>query len=163
MPSALSNFSDLNVRSKDAGIRATGQYRFPLFGGEQTIEGDVARIEYKESGGTDGRFQEYRHTNYLIALDSKWNGPWRTAIAYTAAGAGSCSLFGGVLPCSTSGLDGKQFSLGGSYSFSPRTSLFALYAKLWNGHSAQYNNLDGSDAAIGADIQQIAFGILHSF
>jgi hypothetical protein len=41
--------------------------------------------------------------------------------------------------------------------------VFALVAKLWNGHSAQYNNLDGSDAAAGADIQQIALGILHSF
>ena len=163
VPSALSNVNDLNARSKDTGIRLTGQYRFALFGGDQTVEGDVAEIEYKESGGKNGRFQKYRHTTYAIGLDSKWNGPWRTAIAYTAASAGSCSLFGGVLPCNTSGLDGKQFAVGASYSFSPRTAVFALVAKLWNGHSGQYNNLDGSDAAIGADIQQIALGILHNF
>ncbi len=163
VPSALSNFSDPNARSKDTGIRATGQYRFPLIGGEQTIEVDVAEIEYKESGGKDGRFEKYRHTTYAVGLDSKWNGPWRTAIAYTAASAGSCSLFGGVLPCSTNGLDGKQLSVGASYSFSQRTAVFALVAKLWNGHSAQYNNLDGSDASLGSDIQQIALGILHSF
>ena len=43
------------------------------------------------------------------------------------------------------------------------TYLFALYAKLWNGRAAQYNNIDGFDVPPGADPQQLAFGITHSF
>jgi len=162
VPTALSNFTDLNAHSKDWASRLTGQYRFNLFGGDQTIEGDVAWLQYKETGGRNGRFEDYKHVTYLISLDSKWAGPWRTAVAYTAGTEGSCTLFGGA-PCSADGLDGKQLSLGVSYSFSKRTSVFALYAKLWNAHSAQYNNMDGIDVSVGADIQQIAVGIQHNF
>ena len=78
------------------------------------------------------------------------------------AGKGSCALFGGV-PCRTDGLDGRQLSLGAAYYLSRRTSVFALYAKLWNGRSAQYNNVDGIDMPVGADPQQLAVGIMHAF
>jgi hypothetical protein len=44
-----------------------------------------------------------------------------------------------------------------------RTYVFALYAKLWNGRSAQYNNIDGINVPPGADPQQLALGITHNF
>ena len=78
------------------------------------------------------------------------------------AGRGHCSLLGGV-PCSTAGLEGRQVSLGGAYYLSKRTSVFALYAKLWNGASSQYGNVDGIDMAVGADAQQLAIGLQHNF
>ena len=62
------------------------------------------------------------------------------------------------VPCRTDGLDGRQLSLGAAYYLSRRTSVFALYAKLWNGRSAQYNNVDGIDMPVGADPQQLAVG-----
>jgi predicted porin len=158
VPRALSNTSDLDAHARDTGVRATIQYR----AGNHTVEGNVARMEYKERGGAPGRFEDYRHTAFSIGVDSKWSDAWRTAAAYDQAGAGSCRLFDGAA-CSTSGLDGRQLSLGAAYYLSRRTYLFALYAKLWNGRSAQYNNIDGTDVPPGADPQQIALGITHNF
>jgi len=158
VPSALSNTNDPNARSRDTGVRATLQYRFA----NHTVEADVAHMEYDERGGKAGRFENYRHLAYAVGVDSKWSGPWRTAAAFDYAAAGSCRLFDGV-PCSTSGLDGRQLSLGAAYYLSKRTYLFALYAKLWNGRAAQYNNMDGIDVPPGADPQQIALGITHNF
>jgi len=158
VPSALSNTNDPNARSRDTGVRATLQYRFA----NHTVEADVAHMEYDERGGKAGRFENYRHLAYAVGVDSKWSGPWRTAAAFDYAAAGSCRLFDGV-PCSTSGLDGWQLSLGAAYYLSKRTYLFALYAKLWNGRAAQYNNMDGIDVPPGADPQQIALGITHNF
>jgi predicted porin len=158
VPSALSNAADSNARSRDSGLRATVQYRL----GDHTLEGNVAQMEYKERGGKPGRFERYRHAAFSIGLDSKWSDGWRTAAAYDYAGAGSCRLFDGV-PCTTRGLDGQQLALGAAYYLSKRTYLFALYAKLWNGHSAQYNNIDGIDVPPGADTQQLALGITHNF
>ena len=158
VPSALSNTNDPNAHARDTGIRATLQYRF----GEHTVEGNVARMQYRERGGQPGRFEQYRHFAYSLGVDSRWGNAWRTAAAFDYAAAGSCRLFDGV-PCSTSGLDGRQLSLGAAYYLSKRTYLFALYAKLWNGRSAQYNNVDGVDAPPGADPQQFALGITHNF
>ena len=53
--------------------------------------------------------------------------------------------------------------MGAAYYLSRRTYLFALYAKVWNGRSAQYNNVDGIDIPPGADPQQFALGITHNF
>lgn len=158
VPSALSNTNDPNAHARDTGLRATVQYRF----GEHTVEGNVAEMEYKERGGMPGRFEIYRHTAYSLGVDSKWSGAWRTAVAFDYATAGSCRLFDGV-PCTTGGLDGRQLSLGAAYYLSKRTYLFALYARLWNGRSAQYNNVDGIDVPPGADPQQFAVGITHNF
>jgi predicted porin len=158
VPAPLSNTADPHARSRDTGLRATAQYRF----GRHTIEGNVAGIEYRERGGEAGRFERYRHATFSVGVDSKWSDAWRTAAAYVQAGAGSCRLFDGVA-CSTSGLDGRQLALGAAYYFSRRTYAFALYARLWNGRSAQYNNVDGIDVPPGADPQQFALGIAHGF
>jgi predicted porin len=158
LPAALSNANDANARSRDTGLRATLQYR----GGNHTVEGNVARMEYKERGGAPGRFEDYRHTAFSIGVDSKWSDAWRTAAAVVYAGAGSCRLFDGA-PCTTDGLDGQQVSLGAAYYFSKRTYVFALYSMVRNGGSAQYNNIDGIDVPPGADLQQFALGITHNF
>ena len=158
LPAALSNAADANARSRDTGLRLTLQYR----AGDHTVEGNVAEMAYRERGGKPGRFESYRHTAISIGVDSKWSDAWRTAAAFDHAGAGSCRLFDGV-PCNTGGLDGRQLSLGAAYYLSKRTYLFALYAKLWNGRSAQYNNVDGIDMPPGADPQQFALGITHNF
>jgi predicted porin len=158
VPAALSNAADANARSRDTGLRATLQHRM----GSHTLEGNVATMTYAERGGRAGRFAHYRHAAFSVGVDSKWSDAWRTAAAIGHAGAGRCRLFEGV-PCSTDGLDGRQLALGAAYYLSKRTYLFALYAKLWNGRSAQYNNVDGVDVPPGADPQQFALGITHNF
>ena len=157
-PSALSNAGDPNARARDTALRATLEYRV----GRHTIEGNLAEMRYREHGGKSGRFESYRHTSGSVGVVSRWGDAWRTAVAYSHAGAGSCALFDDV-SCSTSGFDGRQVSLGAAYYLSRRTYLFALYARVWNGASAQYNNVDCIDVPPGADPQQFALGITHNF
>ena len=66
--------------------------------------------------------------------------------------------------CSTDGLQGNQVSLGASYSFSKRTQLYVIAARLSNGKSARLNNADWlADVTPGTDNNQVALGIVHSF
>jgi predicted porin len=156
--SALSNFSNQNADSEDDAIRATLQYKF----GRHSVEGNVAYMEYDETGGQAGRFENYHHYAWNVALESRWSDAWRSAVGYARAEKGSCSLVGGA-SCSTEGLDGSQVSLGAAYYFSKRTYAFALFTKLWNGKSAVYNNMANFDPARGADIDQFALGVAHNF
>ena len=87
-------------------------------------------------------------------------GARRPRYDYAARAAAACSVAFRAPP---SGLDGRQLSLGAAYYLSKRTYVFALYAKLWNGRSAQYNNIDGINMPPGADPQQLALGITHNF
>ena len=155
---SISNASDQKANSKDTALRGTINYDF----GNHRVEVDVATLEYKESGGAVGRFQNYKHTTYLASLESRWTDTIRTAISYVGAQAGSCALIGGAA-CNTDGLEGKQISLGGAYYLSKRTYLFALYTKLWNGKSARYSNMQIQTPAAGADIDHLMLGITHNF
>ena len=158
VPAALSNTANAAAHSNDWSSRGTVQVR----AGRHTVEGNVAYTRYGETGGAAGKFNDHRHWSGAVALDSRWSDVWRTAAAVDVASRGTCRLFGGV-PCRTDGLEGRQLSLGAAYHWSRRTAMFAIYAKVWNGRSAQYNNVDGIEVPIGADPQQIAVGLMHSF
>lgn len=156
--SALSNFNDPNARAKDEAVRGTLRYQI----GELTVEGDIAHVRWRETGGAVGRFHEYKHMTYLLSADYRL-GAWRLALSDTYGSKGSCSLNGGA-SCSTDGLEGNQVSIGASYSLSRRTQIFALAALLSNGKSARYINADWlADVQPGQDIRQVALGIAHSF
>lgn len=155
---ALSNFADLNARSDDQAVRGTLRYAI----GTTTIEGDISRLDFKERGGANGRFERYRHNTYLVSAEHRL-GNWRFAASYTWGDNGKCSLIGGG-DCSTDGLKGSQASVGASYAFSRRTQIFVMFARLNNGKSARYNNADWSGAVSpGTDIDQLAAGIAHTF
>ena len=157
-PAALSNFANLNARSKDNALRLTGSY---TFAGKTTVEVNYAIMEYKETGGLAGRFSNYKHNALNVALTHNM-GPWQFAASFVQASKGTCSLVGGAV-CTTDGLKGTQVSVGGAYSFSKRTMAFALYSKLYNGFAARYSNLASGDPASGGDISQAAVGVSHSF
>ena len=156
--SALRNNTDPNAESNDEAMRLTAQYKF----GIHTVEGNYARLRYKESGGQNGRFEKYESDHWGLTWDARWRGPWRTAVSYSGANDGSCSLLGGV-PCNTEGLEGYMVAIGAGYNMSRRTMLFALASYLHNGTSALFNNADSITPSVGADITQIAVGISHSF
>ena len=157
-PAALSNFATLGATSKDTAVRFTAQY---TFAGKTTVEVNHATMKYSESGGATGRFREYKHNAYNVAL-AHTMGQWQLAGAFIRANNGSCSLVGGAF-CSTAGLQGTQVSVGSRYNFSKRTSMFAMYAKVYNGFAARYNNLANGDPSSGSDISQFAVGLQHSF
>ena len=157
-PAALSNFATLGATSKDTAVRFTASY---TFAGKTTVEVNHATMKYSESGGATGRFNEYKHNAYNVAL-AHTMAQWQLAAAFVRANNGSCSLIGGAA-CSTAGLQGTQVSVGSRYNFSKRTSMFAMYAKVYNGFAARYNNLASGDPSSGSDISQFAVGIQHSF
>jgi predicted porin len=156
--SDVRNNNDPNASSRDDAVRLTAQYKF----GIHTVEGNYARLRYRESGGQVGRFQKYESDHWGLTWDARWVGPWRTAVSYSGANDGKCALVGGV-SCSTDGLEGYMVAIGAGYNLSRRTMLFALASYLHNGTSALFNNAASITPAVGADISQVAVGISHVF
>ena len=97
----------------------------------------------------------------MVAWEGRWSNQWRTAATYVSANAGTCSSFNAA--CSTTGLEGKQLSLGGSYYIDPSTYVFLIGSKIDNGASARYDNVSNGSPATGEDVKQYAFGLAHSF
>ncbi|MGZ5660585.1 MAG: porin, partial [Usitatibacter sp.] len=157
VPTAMSNFNDQNVRSKDKATQAMLMLKF----GKHTFEADFTQKKYDENATVTGRFLQYKNNAYQVAWDARWNGQWRTALEYIKAMKGSCSRVNAV--CITDGLDGSQLQFGVAYYFSKRTYVFAMGALLRNGFSAQYNNSASQTPAVGEDLDQYAVGINHSF
>jgi predicted porin len=148
-----------SVHSKDKSTRGSAMYSW----GNTRVALDLATVEFTESGGATGKFQNYKNTRYNLAWEQNWGGPWRTLVQYSSASAGSCSLVGDVT-CTTNGLQGNMLAMGGEYWFSKRTALFALYAKLNNGSAATYNNsANAKTLSPGDDITQYALGIRTTF
>jgi predicted porin len=156
---AVSN-TGANAQSKDTGTRLSVAFKLTR---DHTITGDIARLEYKESGqGGPGEFEKYERTNWAVGWEARWGGPWRTGIQYVKMNEGKCSLSAGVA-CTTDGLDGSHLSLGAAYDFSKRTFLFALFSRLTNGESAQFDNWPNGTNARGSDTTQWAIGLNHRF
>jgi predicted porin len=146
--------------AKDTATRLSGAFKITP---NHRITGDIARLEYKESGqAANGRFEKLEKTNWTVGWEARWGGPWRTGLSYVKVNEGSCSLSGGVA-CSTSGTDGNQINLGGAYDFSKRTFLFAIATKITAGESAQFDNWANGTPARGADNTQFALGVSTSF
>jgi len=157
VPSSQSNFADQSVRSKDKATQGMVQVKL----GHHTIEADLIQKEYNENASVTGRFSNYKNTAWEIALDSRWNAQWRTALEYIKSNKGTCSRVNAE--CNTDGLDGSQVQFGVAYYFSKKSYLFAMGALLRNGFSATYNNSASQAPSVGEDIQQWAFGMSHSF
>jgi len=148
------------AHSHDTATRLSGAFKITA---NHRITGDVARLEYKESGqAAAGLFEKLEKTNWAVGWEARWGGPWRTGVSYVKVNEGNCGLSGGVA-CSTSGTDGNQVNLGAAYDFSKRTFIYAIYAKLTAGESAQFDNWANGTPARGADNTQFAFGVSTSF
>ncbi|HZV67009.1 MAG TPA: porin [Telluria sp.] len=158
VPTALSNATNPLAHSRDEAIRWTAQYKFS---DSTRVEANLANIKYNETGGTVGKFQEYKHRTWSIAGEQKIANVTMIA-SYGAATAGSCALVGNAA-CNTDGLDGKMATVGAGYSFSKRTLVFAVYTYMGNGDSAVYNNYNNGKPATGQDIKTFAVGIAHNF
>lgn len=145
--------------SRDESVRLTLRHSFPS---DTRIDVNLARTRFRERGGATGHFASYEHDTWSIGLQQKL-GDWTLAAQHGSAGAGRCALVG-VAECSADGLDGRMDSIGASYSLGKQVSVFALYSRLENGHSAVYSNLgDVPRATTGADIEQAALGISVGF
>jgi len=156
--SALRNTEDPSVNSKDTANQVVVVYKI----GVHSFEADVTTKKYSESNAPTGKFQEYKNTAYMLLMENRWTNAWRTAFSYVKAGAGTCSLGGGI-SCTTSGLEGSQISAGVAYYVDPSAYVFGLVAKLKNGSAATYSNLAAQKPNPGEDITQIAVGLAYTF
>jgi predicted porin len=156
-PSAISNFTDQNVRSKDKAWQAMVQYKL----GRHAFEADYIQKKYDENATVTGRFASYRNNAYELIWDARWSNAWRTQVEYIKSEKGSCTRVNAA--CVTDGLDGSQINFGFAYYFSKRTYLFVMGALLKNGFSARYNNQDLQAPSVGEDIDTYAIGLMHSF
>ena len=158
VPSSMSNFNDTNVRSKDKATQGAIIWKINK---QHQVEADYIRKDYDENATVAGRFQHYRNNAWEVAWDARWNPAWRTMVEYIHADKGTCARVNAS--CSTDGLEGTQIQAGFAYYFSRQTYLFAMYALLRNGFSAQYNNMELQAPAVGEDIKQWAVGMSHAF
>jgi hypothetical protein len=160
-PAAQKNDADPNVRSKDIAGQVTGMFKI----GGHTFEADYIKKSYKEDAGNsatpNGRFETYKNDAWMVAWEARWSSQWRTAVTYVSASAGDCTLFNAA--CSTTGLEGKQLSLGGSYYLDPSMYLFLIGSKIDNGASARYDNVANGSPATGQDVTQVALGLAYTF
>lgn len=148
------------THSKDQGTRLSAVYKL---GKQHKLAADIAQLRYSDSGAPVGGFDEYKRVSWDIGWEAKWGGPWRTSLSYTQAQAGSCTLVGGAA-CSTDGLKGQQLAGGVAYDLDKQTFLYLIGAKLINGKSAIFDNFNRSvSAGRGADITQVALGMLYKF
>jgi predicted porin len=156
----FSNTGTAAASSEDTGTRLSVAYKL---GQNHTLTGDIAQLEYKESGQAAGvKFERYKRVNWTIGWEARWGGPWRTGIQYVHMNDGQCSVTGGA-GCSTNGLDGKHLSLGAAYDLSKRTFIFALFSRLSNGESALFDNWANGTPSRGTETTQWAIGIQHRF
>jgi predicted porin len=156
-PSAMSNFNDQSVRSRDKATQAMILWK----AGKHSFEADYIRKEYNENASLTGRFQSYKNNAYELIWQARWTPQWRTQLQYIHATAGECRRVNAV--CDTGGLDGSQWQAGVAYYFSRKTYLFLMAAWLKNGYSARYNNENQQEPEVGEDIRQVAIGLYHSF
>ena len=156
---ALRNTGTVGAHSRDKGYRLSAAYKL----GNHRIAGDLAKLKYDESGQTPGaqRFQSYEHTTWAISFESRWGGPWRTAVEWVRGNEGSCKLTIG--DCSTTGLKGDLWGGGVAYDLDRQTFLYVLAAVLKNGPSARYDNWSASSPARGGDVTQLALGMQYRF
>lgn len=144
--------------SKDTATQFTVEWRASKV---HKFEFDVIFKEYKEPAAAVGRFESYKNTAYLIAMDNRWNAQWRTAAHYVRSEKGSCTLRGAA--CSTDGLEGSKFQVGVSYYFKRSAYLFATYDQLTNGKSARFSNNQFGASNPGEDSRHFIAGFSKGF
>lgn len=158
-PSAMrNNGAGSTVESRDHATQFTVEWRIDKV---HKVEFDVIRKNYKEDAVATGRFASYTNTAYLLSIDSRWNSKWRTAAHYVRSGAGTCTRVNAA--CSTDGLEGSKFLLGGAYYFARRTYAFAIYDQMVNGKSSRFAANDFGAVNPGEDTRHVIVGLNHSF
>jgi predicted porin len=152
-----------DVRSNDTADRVTVMLKF----GETTLSLDVSQIQLKETGViAAGDFTGYKNKRYALGAEQKF-GNITGAVSVVNSDEGSCTVAGGGT-CTSTGSEGRHMNLGGMYSFSRRTQVYAIYSRLTNGRLADYNTVAinpsaGTAPQLGEDVTAIGVGVSHSF
>jgi predicted porin len=171
-----------NPASRDNGNKATLSYIQPWSAGTTSLNVAFEQLAYSNTESRDAAGTDLIHyqRNLVYFAGKHQIGANTIRLGFGNAWAGSCVRGGGLAnPCSTSGLDAKQYSLGYSYSFSKRTDVYGFYTLVDNGSFANYvlgngaaisstgptaaGGGGGTGAGIGARQQGFGLGIRHVF
>ena len=158
-PAAQRNSTTANrgETSKDKALQATVEWRIVK---GQTIEVDVIRKSYNENAVVNGRFKNYANTAWMVGYEGRFDNI-RVMSHYVKSNAGSCERVNAV--CTTTGLEGSQFTLGAGYYLSKRTFVFGVFSQMTNGAAARFSATDFGTPNPGEDVRHLMAGISHNF
>jgi predicted porin len=167
----------LNPTSRDNGNKVTLTYKLDTGLGTTTANVAWERLAYNNSETAAGAATDLIHYNRdLIYFAVKHQiGASTFRLGFGDARQGSCNRAAATSPCSTLGLDARQYAFGYSYSFSKRTDVYAFYTLTNNGEFASYqlaNNAPITNTSVlgatagpglGGHQQGYGLGIRHVF
>jgi predicted porin len=153
VPTAMRNNGQAGITSKDKATQFTIEWRPSK---QHKIEFDAIKKQYNENANVNGRFQ-----SYMLGIESRWGDSWRTVAQVVKSDAGKCTRINAV--CTTDGLEGSKFIVGGSYYISRRTYFFAVYDVMKNGKSGRFAANDFGAVNPGEDTKHLIGGISHRF
>jgi predicted porin len=173
-----------NPHSIDNGNKATLSYIQPWSAGTTSLNVAYERLSYSnvESPNAAGTDLIHYQRDMVYFAGKHQIGANTIRLGFGNAWSGSCIRGGGLAtPCSTSGLNARQYSAGYSYSFSKRTDVYGFYTLITNGNFANYVLGNGAaisstgtaaggaagtattSAGIGARQQGFGLGLRHVF
>ncbi len=159
-PSSMRNTGAAdNVDAKDKATQFTVEWRINK---SNKVEFDWIRKEYKEDAIVANRFKSYTNDAWQVVFESRLSDKWRVSGHYVNSAKGSCERVNAV--CTTDGLEGKKYMIGGGYYFSRRTWAYAVANQVKNGKAARFSAASefGSPNP-GEDFRQLIMGVAHSF
>jgi predicted porin len=139
------------VRTKDTGTRFSVKFALPT---NTVIAFDVANLERQSTGPVPTNTGKHRATSLVVTQQID-----KIGLAAGLVNADKASVNGSDV----AGSEAMQLNLGVKYDLSKRTGVYAIYSKLTNKESAQFNNLSSGSVGAGVDPEQIGVGVTLSF
>lgn len=148
-----------NRHSNDDAHEIVAWYAFPT-GTRLAVIGE--RLTYRTDETVSGQVSRYQRDAIYGAVQQRL-GAHQVWGSFGQAGAGRCSLVGGV-SCTTNGLHGRQWSVGYTYSPAKTVDIYASYYEMNNGRSATYGLYPMVvPIAPGSTTRAFGVGILYMF
>jgi predicted porin len=124
------------------------------------------RLEYgkHQSNAAGASFSRYARDAVAVTLLQKVGAAGTVRGFLARASRGTCRRFDGGA-CDTTGLGARQLSIGYSYTFSPRTDVYAFHTRVANDERATYQLANGAGLGAAAGATSVAYlvGIRHVF
>jgi predicted porin len=148
-----------NASSNDDAHEIVAWHMFPT---GTRVAAIVERLTYRTNETTAGLLNRYQRdavygaVQQRVGMHTVWG-------SFGVAGSGRCSLAGGGA-CTTNGLEGRQWSIGYTFSPAKTVDLFASYYEMDNGRSGTYALIPAVvPIAPGSTTRGFGVGILYLF
>jgi predicted porin len=148
-----------NRHSNDDAHEIVAWYTFPT---GTRLAAIVERLTYRTDETVSGQVRRYQRDAIYGALQQHL-GAHALWGSFGFAGAGRCSMVGGA-SCTTNGLEGREWSLGYTYSPAKTVDIYASYYEMNNGRSAGYGLQPMVGSVVpGVTTRGFGVGILYLF